>query len=86
MAKSEKDRKNNAWLKSLGKKIEKVIHDKGYRSPYEFWVERVGDEISRSGLNFILTGQRDPRITTLKLIANALDVQIEDLLPRSEKI
>jgi hypothetical protein len=83
MAVSAKSRKNDKWLKQLGENINQIILDKGYRSPYEFWVEKVGDDISRAGLNFILAGKRDPRITTLKLLGEALNVHIEDMLPKS---
>lgn len=82
MAGGTKSQKSDKWLKELGARINQVILKKGYRSPYEFWIEKVGDDISRSGLNFILAGKRDPRITTLKLLSEALNVDIEELLPK----
>jgi hypothetical protein len=81
MATSARNKKTEKWLKDLGRKINQAILDKGYRSPYEFWIEKIGDDISRSGLNFILAGKRDPRITTLKLIGDALGIRIEEMLP-----
>ena len=63
----------------LGKHINSLILEKGYKSPYEFWIERVGDDISRASLNYLLTGKVDVKATTLRKLASALDVELRRL-------
>jgi hypothetical protein len=63
----------------LGKRIATLILEKGYKSPYEFWLEHGGDGLSRSNLNYILNGKGDPKITTLKIISEGLGIELADL-------
>ena len=79
-----KTTKDEKWLKDLGENIKIAILKCGFKSPYEFWINtKIGDCITRAGLNRIITGQSDTKITTLKHIAKALKVNICDLLPKS---
>lgn len=78
MKKGSKNREK--WLKMLGKNISLLIAKKGYKSPYEFWIERLGDDISRASLNYILNGEVEMRIGTLKAIADALEVDPSEIL------
>lgn len=75
----DKARIDELFLKALGNRINGLILKK-YNSIYQFWVERSENLISRAGLNYILHGQREPKITTLRLIAEALDMTLDDLL------
>ena len=74
-----KSKKDELWLKALGARIRSLIAQKGYASEYEFWVEKVGDKISRGGLNFIVKGKTDPKATTLRILAKALRVDLSEL-------
>jgi len=81
LKKSKRTPNDEKWLKSLGKHILQVIKKKGYESPYDFWINALGDaSLSRSNLDYILKGQVDVQATTLKKIAEALDVPIQNLL------
>lgn len=77
---SIRKRSDVEWLKALGKHIENMILEKGYNSPYDFWIQTAGDHISRAGLNFLLAGKREPKITTLRTIARLLKVDLSKLL------
>jgi len=63
------------WLQRLGKNLDDLIKKKGYKSPYDFWVNKAGDHLSRSALNYVLTGKTDPKATTLRILARLLDVK-----------
>lgn len=75
-----KRKTENPWLKRLGKHIEAVMRKKGYDSPYEFWLEKVGDEMSRTTLNHVLTGKYDPKTSTLKKLADSLGMSLSELV------
>lgn len=83
-----KDKKKSAsdekFRIALGKRIEQLILSRGYKSPYEFWLENGGDGLSRSNLNYILVGKNDPKLSTLRHIAEALEVDICELLNAPE--
>ena len=64
----------------LGKKIGSLIFASGYKSPYEFWLEHGGDGLSRSNLNYIINGKGDPKISTLKVISDGLNIELSELL------
>lgn len=80
MRKSKRTNDDEKWLKSLGKRISALIKKKGYSSPYDFWIHTVGDSMSRSNLDYILKGQVDVRVTSLKKIAEALDTTPQQLI------
>lgn len=75
-----KNKTESKWLAGLGKRLHQLILDAGYSSPYEFWIEKAGDDISKSGLNFIINGQSNPKATTLKTLADHLGVKPSDIL------
>lgn len=80
MKRTGKSKKDEVWLKKLGERIDSLIREKGYASPYDFWVQRAGDKVSRAALNYILTGKTDPKATTLKALADLLHVRVRDLM------
>lgn len=81
MRSSKRTPDDEKWLKSLGKHIAKLIEKKGYASPYDFWIQEMGDaSLSRSNLNYILKGQVDVQASTLKKIADGLGVPVHQLL------
>lgn len=81
MKKSKRAPDDEKWLKSLGKHISKLIKKRGYESAYDFWVQALGDaSLSRSNLDYILKGQVDVQATTLKKIADGLEVPVHQLL------
>ncbi|MBU6374370.1 MAG: helix-turn-helix domain-containing protein [Bdellovibrionales bacterium] len=67
------------WLKALGANIAKLIKEKGYKTPYDFWL-KAGDQLSRTTLSYILKGKVDVKATNLRKIAKALKVSPKDLL------
>ena len=81
LKKSKRAPDDEKWLKSLGKHISKLIKKKGYESAYNFWVQALGDaSLSRSNLDYILKGQVDVQASTLKKIADGLEVPVHQLL------
>lgn len=75
-------RKENVdrFAKALGKRLAKLIAQKGYKSPYGFWLEHGDEGLSRSNLNYILNGKGDPKLSTLRRIAEGLEVSLSELL------
>ena len=67
---------DDKWLKDFGENLQKIMKARGFNSPYDFWVQEVGEYISRSSLHYILIGKSDPKITTLKLLAKHLRIPI----------
>lgn len=84
MKRTGKSKKDEVWLKKLGERIDSLIREKGFASPYEFWVQEAGDKLSRAALNYILTGRSDPKATTLKALADLLHVKVRDLVDLPE--
>jgi hypothetical protein len=70
---------DNLFLRQLGKHIERLIHDRGYNSAYDFWVNKAGDHMSRATLNYILAGETDPKISTLRTLAQLLGITTTEL-------
>jgi len=54
--------------------------EKGYKSAYEFWIQEIGDEISRATLNNIINGKFDVKATSLRKIAIALKINPKEIL------
>jgi len=79
MNKSSRTKKEDKWLKALGKHIDELIKKQGYQSPYDFWIQKAGDDISRATLNYIINGEVDTKATTLKKIAQLLGLTPKDL-------
>jgi len=74
-----KSRQHDKWLKSLGQRIEGLIHKKGYKSVYDFWIQKGEDKFTRSTLNYIVAGKTDPKATSLHAIAKQLGVSTKEL-------
>lgn len=85
MKKSDKDKIDTQFLKGLGRRINLLILQKGYVSPYEFWIERSDALFSRAALHYILIGKADPKITTLRAIAEGLEITLQELLGYEDK-
>jgi hypothetical protein len=75
-----KTKADEAYLKALGQNVLRLMKKKGYDTPYDFWIKRAGDEISRASLNYIVTGRGDPKMTTIKALAKLLGVKPKDIL------
>jgi hypothetical protein len=71
---------NDRWLQALGQHVENLILEKGYKSAYEFWIQEIGDEISRATLNNIINGKFDVKATSLRKIAIALKINPKEIL------
>ena len=68
------------WLKRFGAHVDGLIRKKGYKSVYDFWINRAGESFSRAALNYIVSGRSDPKATTLRELAKLLDVKMSHLL------
>ncbi len=79
MEKNKKQLSDQKYCIALGKKISLLIKEKGYKSPYAFWLENGEDGLSRSNLNYIINGKTDPKLSTLRKIADGLEVELVDL-------
>ncbi len=80
MRKPNLSKEDKRWLEALGSHLDKLILQNGYKSPYEFWIEEAGDHLSRATLNYILNGEVDLKITTLRKFATLLEVEPKDIL------
>lgn len=80
MAGNKKTKADEKWLAAFGAKLAVAIKNAGYKSPYDFWIHKAGDVVSRSGLNMILNGRATPRITTMLALARILKTPLTDLI------
>lgn len=80
MKRRSKAKTDEAFLKALGKRIEGEIKKQGYASVYDFWIKEAGDDFSRASLNYIVKGESDGKITTIRAIAKLLGLKTRDLL------
>ena len=80
MRRTGKSKIDEKWLKNLGHHVEKLIKKGGYSSPYHFWIEKAGDHLSRSALNYIVNGSKDPKATTIRVLAELLGVSPAEIL------
>ncbi len=72
--------KNNEDLRRFGKHLGTLILQQGYSSPYDFWIQKAGEDLSRASLNYLIAGKREPKLLTLLLLAELLEVSPADLL------
>ena len=84
MRRAGESRADKEWLKALGRHIERLILEGGYKSAYEFWIECAGDDLSRATLNYVLKGETDPKATTLRTIARLLKIHPSRMLEVKE--
>ena len=80
MERKRRGKADNKYFAALGQRIARLITAKGYNSPYSFWLEHGDEGLSRSNLNYILNGKSDPKLSTLRRIAEGLDVDLSELL------
>ncbi|MBX3032599.1 MAG: helix-turn-helix domain-containing protein [Bdellovibrionaceae bacterium] len=71
---------NNEELRRFGKHLEGLILKQGYSSAYDFWVQTAGDEMARASLNYLISGKREPKLLTLILLADLLEVSLSELM------
>lgn len=69
-------------LTQIGNNIQHQVTSLGYSSIDDFWQTKAKDEISKSTLNAIIDGERDPHISTLQKIAELLETDIAKILPK----
>lgn len=80
MRRANRSKDDEKWLAALGVRLGKLIEQKGYKSVYDFWIQAVGDEVSRASLNYILNGKVDVKISTLRKLADGLEIDLKTLL------
>lgn len=80
MRRRGKTKADAVYLKALGENLEKLIKKKGFTSVYDFWIKKVGDEMSRSALNYIVVGKTDPKASTLRALAKRLKIHPKEIL------
>ena len=80
MKREFKGKKDQIYLRDFGQHVKRLIESKGYKSPYDFWIKKAGDELSRASLNYIVAGQADTKLLTLRILAKLLSVETKDLL------
>jgi hypothetical protein len=80
MRRANETKADQDWLKRFGKNVEELILKRGFKSPYDFWVNKAGDDLSRAALNYIVAGRTDPKATTLRVLAKLLDVKPSKLI------
>ncbi|MCP4913229.1 MAG: helix-turn-helix transcriptional regulator [Oligoflexia bacterium] len=66
-------------ISKIGENIEKAIKKKGYSSVYDFWVNSP-KPMAKSTLHDIISGKSDPKISTLILLSESLDIKLSDLV------
>jgi transcriptional regulator with XRE-family HTH domain len=83
--KAARKSRDNKRLAEFGKHLEGIIYRQGYASVYDFWIRRAGDDISRAALNLFVKGEREPKLFTLLLLAELLEVTPQQLLKFGEQ-
>lgn len=74
------NKREKLFLEQLGRKIRKIIlEDHGYSSLDAFALEHF-DLIAKPTLYQICDGRRDMKISTLRGLATALEMPLEDLV------
>lgn len=79
MKKNYKSNPGQKSLKRIGKNIERLMHEAGYRSGYDFWIHCAGDYMSRDTIARLLRGE-DSRLSTILTIAKLLKVSPSKIL------
>ena len=79
MRRKSKSKKDDEWLKEFGRGLEQLILSRGYNSVYDFWKQVGHKYMSRASLNYIVAGEVDPRISTVKILTNILRIDNHEL-------
>lgn len=75
---------DRAFLKRLGKRIEKIIiEERGYSSLDAFSLE-FHELIAKPTLYQVCQGKRDMKVSTLRGLAEALDLSLVELIKSTE--
>jgi hypothetical protein len=69
------------YNRELGVHVEALIKTGGYKSIYDFWINRAGDHISRASLNYLVAGRGDPKLSTLRIVAELLEIPFKNIFP-----
>ena len=80
MERKRRGRADEKLFVALGKRVADLIREKGYKSPYAFWLEHGDDGLSRANLNYLLNGRSDPKLSTLYRIAEGLEIDLSVLM------
>jgi hypothetical protein len=80
LGKTRQTERDKQKLKSFGRHVQKLIAARGYKSAYDFWIRKAGDELSRASLNYIVSGQKEPKLLTLVTLARLLGIKLEELV------
>lgn len=68
------------FYERLGKRLGKIILEKGgYSSLDAFYLEHH-EKIAKPTLYHLVDGKRDPKFSTLRRLAEALDMTVEELI------
>jgi len=69
------------WQKKFGDRLKELIHGRGYQSIYDFWINSgISDHVSRSYLNYLTNGERDPRLYLIRILAKTLGTKVSVLI------
>ena len=79
MRRKSKSKKDDEWLKEFGRNLEELILCRGYNSVYDFWKQEGHKYLSRASLNYIIAGEVDPRLSTVRSLLGALEIDSKDL-------
>ncbi len=80
MATRKKKASDQEFLLRLGRRIElMILNERKYKSLDAFALEHH-DQIAKPTLYQICDGERDMKISTLRAIARALEISLEDLV------
>ena len=65
------------WQKKFGDRLRELILARGYQSIYDFWINSgISDHVSRSYLNYLVNGERDPKLYLTRILAKTLGTKI----------
>ena len=84
MRRISENKADQEWLRQFGRNPAGLIERRGFKSPYDFWINKAGDHLSRAALNYILAGRTDPKATTVRALARLLGVKPSKLLDFDE--
>lgn len=80
MSQPSKKKAQAQYQRAFGKHLALTIERRGYSSLYDFWIRKAGDHLSRASINFLVLGKKDPKLSTIRILARLLKVAPKDLL------
>ena len=79
MRRKSKSKSDDIWLKEFGQRLELLIRDRGYNSIYDFWTQEGHKHVSRATMNYIVAGEVDPKLTTVRNLINQLEAKNDEI-------